>query len=105
METGQWIDGHQCTVSEGNYKVCEIAYSFSIELDSKELYDLMWRASEAMAVLHESEDVLTDVQASDELDRLATEAEEWLNENCALDNHWWGWDVGSFGLWEEENEG
>ena len=36
------------------------------------------------------------------LDEVATEAEDWLNENQPLDGHYWAFIDGDFGLWADD---
>ncbi len=86
-ETGCYIDGHWGQY--GTARIIEIAHDFGwVDVEASEL------AAKHLASMGPSTSPdLTD----DEHDRLidaADDAEAWLNDNAADDEHYWGWHDG-----------
>ena len=95
-EPGCYVDSHW-----GQYAVARaIEVAAELGWEDAEASEL---AARHLAAMGPSEAPGLDADEFERLMDAADEAEEWLNDNRASEDHAWGWNDGDFGLYERDD--
>lgn len=96
-EPGCYVDNHW-----GQYAIARaIKVALNWGWEDEEAQDL---ADRHLAAMMPSESPSLDHGEFELLVDAADDAEAWLNDNCCIENHYWGWNDGDFGLYSYEEE-